>query len=268
MDLFATLEKKQKKTLFERSDEMGYFLDHSAVLLDYPTFSSLRKAQSSFQIERANIVLRSLFAKEAIEKGVKEAKTKSNGLDGPQSQAIYEETLKPILAKLPYHLYDGEKIYIPFFSRSLNRIYVSEWGKLISSPYKRFLKNFDSIIIDPFDYYGDDLYESLFTKLVRVKKTDEGSAFYDYDAFAIYFVNKQGRLDCKCCLFDRYLKEQNRNHMMERVAPVVDAYYKGDCESFKRLLVENKLISSRLIYKINYDEVVTFSKIEKDCALK
>ena len=265
MDLFATLEKKQRKTHFQMSDELSFYLENSGVLVDYPIFSCFRKAESPFQIERANIVLRSLQAKQMIDEGVRVARSKSSGMNEKDRERVFKETMTPILDKLPYHIHEGERIYIPFFSKSINRLYASEWTKLVSSPYKRFLKNFDSILIDPFDYYGDDLFESLFTKLVRVKKTEEGSAFYDYDSFTIYFVNKQGRLDCQCCLFDRYLKDHNRNHMMERIQPVVDAYYKGDVEEFKSFLVKNKLISSRLIYKINYDEVVTFSQIEKDC---
>lgn len=265
MDLFATLEKKQRKTHFQRSEEMAFYLANGGVLVDYPIFSCYRKAETPFQIQRANIVLRSLQAKQVIDDGVREAKAKCGGANKGNAPQIFEETMTPILKKLPYHIHEGEKIYIPFFSKSINRLYASEWIKLISSPYKRFLKNFDSILIDPFDYYGDDLFESLFTKLIRVKKTEEGSAFYDYDTFTIYFVNKQGRLDCKCCLFDRYLKDHNRNHMMIRIQPVVDAYYQGNAEEMKSFLVKNKLISSKLIYKINYDEAVTFSKIEKDC---
>ena len=50
------------------------------------------------------------------------------------------------------------------------------------------------------------------------------------------------------------------------ILPAVEAYYKNDREGMKKALVENKLISSRLIYKNNYDEVVLLSKIEKDAS--
>ena len=268
MDLFATLEKKQRTTHFQMSDELAYYLENNGILVDYPIFSCYRKAESPFQVARANIVLRSFQAKQTIDDGVKTARLKSFNLDEKGTERVFKETMTPILDKLPYHVHEGEKIYIPFFSKSINRLYAGEWTKLVSSPYKRFLKNFDSIFIDPFDYYGDDLFESLFTKFVRAKKTEEGSAFYDYDSFTIFFVNKQGRLDCQCCLFDRYLKDHNRNHMMERIQPVIDAYYNGNLDDFKRYLVENKLISSRLISKINSDEASVFKRIERDCAEK
>jgi hypothetical protein len=60
--------------------------------------------------------------------------------------------------------------------------------------------------IDPFDYYGPALYNSYFTRLGRSPQEPEhGAAFYDFDAEAVYFVNLQGRLDAKLCLFDRSL---------------------------------------------------------------
>ena len=266
MDLFSTLQRKQGKTPFQKSEEMAFFLANSGVLSDLAPFQRLMKADSPFLIERANIVLRSLRSKEILEKGFKEAWAKGEGLGQREKNMLLQETLEPLLQTLPYHVCEGEKIYLPIFSKSLNRIYTSEWDKLSLSPYKRIFSNFEAVLIDPFDYYGDDLFESLFTRLVRVRKDRTGSAFYDYDSCRIYFVNPQGRLDAECCLFDRYLKEQSRSHMMERILPAVEAYYRDDCEAMKKALVENKLVSSRLMDKINYDEVLVFSKIEKDAA--
>lgn len=266
MNLFLTLKKKQRPTSFERSEEMAFFLANAGMLSDLQYFAPLMKAQSPFQVERANIVLRSLYAKQTIDKTLKSTFAKSEGLGEREKAILIEEAVAPVLKKLPYHRFEDQKIYLPFFSKSLNRIYGQEWEKLANKPYKRMAGNFEAVLIDPFDYYGDDLFDSLFTRLVRVKKDASGSAFYDYDSSSIYFVNKQGRLDAECCLFDRYLKDVNRNHMMERILPAVEAYYKNDREGMKKALVENKLISSRLIYKNNYDEVVLLSKIEKDAS--
>jgi hypothetical protein len=90
--------------------------------------------------------------------------------------------------------------------------------------------------------------------LVEVRKNPSGSAFYDFDAEAVYFVNLQGRLDAKLCLFDRSLHHPSHNHMLKRLFPVVDAYYANDRETMIKALVDNKLISSKEIYKIKSDE--------------
>ncbi len=245
---------------------MAFFLANSGALSDFYLFQPLMKASSPFEVIRANIVLRALYAKQSMEKSLKEAYLKGQGLDERAQQTLLDEAMESCLETLPYHVHEGQKIYIPILSKSLNKIYSEDWGKLLKSPYRRIVKNYEAVLIDPFDYYGDDLFESLFTKLVKAKKDDSGSAFYDYDSRRIYFVNKQGRLDAECCLFDRNIKDPNYNHMMERILPCVECYYKDDKEGFKKALVENKLISSRLMYRINYDEVVVLSKMEKDAS--
>lgn len=263
MNLFETLEKKQRKTPFQASEEMSFFLDHAGMLSDLPYFEPLSKAQDSFSVVRANLVIRALLNKEAIEQSLREARLALGNKGEREARLLFPETVGKTLEGLPYYELEGEKIYIPFLSKSLNRIYSEEFEKLEQMPYKRFVHAYEGVIIDPFDYYGDDLYDSYFTRLLRVKKSRLGSAYYDYDACCIYFVNPQGRLDVKLCLFDRYLKEPNRNHMMGRILPVVDAFEEGNRKAMEKALVDNKLISSRLIYKVNYDEVVTFGKIER-----
>ena len=42
--------------------------------------------------------------------------------------------------------------------------------------------------------------------------------------------------------------------MMERVGPVIDAFFQSDKEKFLEILVEKELISSRFIYKNKYLE--------------
>ena len=165
MNLFLTLKKKQRPTSFERSEEMAFFLANAGMLSDLQYFAPLMKAQSPFQIERANIVLRSLYAKQTIDKTLKSAFAKSEGLGEREKAILIEEAVAPVLKKLPYHWFEDQKIYLPFFSKSLNRIYGQEWEKLANKPYKRMAGNFEAVLIDPFDYYGDDLFDSLFTRL-------------------------------------------------------------------------------------------------------
>jgi hypothetical protein len=43
-------------------------------------------------------------------------------------------------------------------------------------------------------------------------------------------------------------------YMLKRLFPVVDAYYANDRETMIKALVDNKLISSKEIYKIKSDD--------------
>ena len=101
-----------------------------------------------------------------------------NGFEGIKEKMIDE----------PYFLDDKNKIYIPFFSRSLNQLYVREPEKLLVKPYSDLKDNFADSIVDPFDTYGALLYDSLYTRLLRVGTHNDETADFHYDTNTIYFV--------------------------------------------------------------------------------
>ena len=266
MDFFTLAKKKQRKTPFNRSSEMRFFLDNNIVLREVPLFSRYAKGGSTFDVIRANIILRALINKETIEKTY--FKITGGGLLKKDLTAMEKmkvsENVANAISSLPYYNDNGNKIFVPIFSRSLNEIYSSNFSRLEELPYQDLIKNFEEVSCDPFDTYGDELYNSLFTRLIQLKKTEVGSAYYDYDAWAIYFVNKNGRLEVCLPLFDRYLRNPAPNHMIGKLLPVVDAYYADDRTRFFNELVMNKLISSTLLAKhIDNDDSIK-SSVFKD----
>lgn len=263
MNFFETLEKKQRRTAFESSSEMAYFLDRAGLLTNVDYYAKLLKSQDPFSIIRSNIVIRALNNKGIIEDAYRE-KLRLDKKEGRiSSEAEIKDYMALVLKDLPSFEFEGETIYVPVFTKSLNRLYSSTYHKLEEVPYKTLVRNYDASVIDAFDYYGADIFGSFFTKLILIKKTKATSAYFDYDSMSIYFVSSQGRLETKCCLFDRGLKHFSRTHMIERVVPVVDAYLEGDKGKLKKALVENKLISSRLINKINAEEQSVNRKINR-----
>ena len=262
--LFATLARKQRKTSFNASEEMSFFR-HNGFLVDLTqSFGFLIHSDETFDIIRANILVRGILNKTAIESGYQEIAKALQGREGEEGyHELLKERMQDVMKDLPVLQKGGQSIYVPIFSEAINRIYAEEFEKLSLPPYNSLLSNYQSVIIDPFDTYGDDLYDSYFTNLVLVKKTAQGSAFYDYDADAIYFVNKQGRLDVKLALFDSKILRPNHNQMMKRIAGVVDAYYEGNEKELEEKLVENKLISSDLIHSINTKKQKHLDRIRK-----
>lgn len=262
MELFEKIAKVQRTNNFSHSQEMAFFLQNRVLLDNLPPFAShLLKAQEPFDIIRANIIIRSVRNKEIIEKAYK-YKLKSD------KKADIEMSLPDYMAQemgdLPFFkLNEAERIYVPIFPANLNKIYAGDFAKLSVAPYKSLTKNYDAASIDPFDYYGPKIYNSYFTRLVLIEEKEEGSSYYDFDSETIFFVNQQGRLDAKICLFDHYLHRPNHNHMLQRVLPVSQAYYNGDREKLCRELVDNKLISSKIIFKINTDDAKSFAKVNK-----
>ena len=119
-------------------------------------------------------------------------------------------------------------------------------------PYTDLLKSFSGLVIDPFDTYGAELYNTHFTRLVKIASHENATAFFHYDTFTIYVINDQGRLDTKIVLFDRYMKKIVTTHMLERIKPVVEAYFENNVEKFIKSLEENGFISSKLLFKITH----------------
>ena len=63
---------------------------------------------------------------------------------------------------------EGEKIYVPCLSKALNLIYAREPLKLNEAPYDVIKKDFAASLIDPFDEYGFNIYDSLFSRLLKL----------------------------------------------------------------------------------------------------
>lgn len=262
MDFFQTLEKEQCPTPFQREEEMKFFLRYSGVLTDFPAYKRFANASKPFDIIRANIIIRALHNKYMIEKEFSKAlKAERENNEDPLAKAI--ERTEAAIKNLPYCQEGNHRIYVPIFPRSLNSIYDGQFPKLLEGNYKQILETFEPLCVDPFDIYGNGLYNSYFTKLVLVAENDKLKAFYDYDAFRIYIVNEQGRLENEICLFDRGIHRRNTSHMTERIKPVIEAYFNFDKEAMIKALVDNKLISSSLLYKIISKETKLYQRMER-----
>ena len=155
-------------------------------------------------------------------------------------------TIKERMVDEPYFLDEKTKIYIPFFSRTLNMIYLYEPEKLLCEPYSSLKEEYNDTLVDPFDTYGAKLFDSLFSRLLKIGTNEKEIAYFHYDTNTIYIVNDQGRLDCKLVLFDTYIKRPNYNHMLERMKPVVDAYFANDREKMEQALSDNGFISNKM----------------------
>ncbi|MCX5775502.1 MAG: hypothetical protein NTV44_03980 [Firmicutes bacterium] len=248
--LYNYLTRKTKIQRLARSDEYKYFLATRKLFLKYNIFTELYNVDDEFELFKANIILKSLENKEAIE-------TK---LDGFYNESMLEykaikhhiirDKMNANPLELPYLLDGQDKIYIPLFPRALNLVYREEADKLLDFPYNKIRTEFSSSLIDPFETYNYALFNSFFTKLVKLQGDKTSMAFYHYDYQAIYIINDQGRLDVKIPLFDKAMRQPNSSHIMERIQPVIAAYFANDKKTFIQELRKNRLISSKMYRKL------------------
>lgn len=249
MKTYYYLSKYQKHHNFKKREDYYFFLEHKYLLSNLEMYRFLLNPKDEFELIRANIVIHSLLNKIKLDKAIQYAfgSSKMN-----TSEAI--EYVKSQMEGLPY-ICDGQnKIYIPIFTRALNMLYYKDFGRLLLSPYNSLIKNFDSSCIDLFETYNFLLYDSLFTKFVKVYQDEEIMVVYHFDFQSLYVINNEGRLDAKIALFDKYMHKPITNHIVERVEDVIKAYKNDDRDAFYSALINNQLVSSRLINKIRRKE--------------
>lgn len=253
-NLFDTLEfHKKHRAPFYKSDEYSFFSSNRGLLGKVARFSFLDDPhEDDFDIMRANIIIHSYLNKVAFEEEMvnfEDYSLKGEGVD----HVKMIQSLRERMVDRPYFKEENEKdkIYIPFFSRSLNALYFHEPEKLLVPPYSDLKDQFADSVIDPFDVYGAELYNSNFTRLLKVKTFESVTAYFHYDTNTIYFINKQGRLDNKIVLFDRHMKRPNYSHMLDRISPVIDAYFANDRAGLINALHDQGLISSKMLYIIH-----------------
>jgi len=215
-------EKAKRRDNFNSSEEGVLFNTYRNKLLDFPKYSFLYEKFNDFDIIRSCIIIQGIKNRITIEKTIAE----------------YPHDLENVLKSLPYMDYQNSKIYVPFFSKEDN-------DRLIKGDYSDFE------IIDAFDYYQQALYNSFFTRLIKVKDYKNiSSAYFHYDTDTIYIINDEGRLDFKIVLFDKYMKRVVHSHMLNRIEPVINAFYQMDREAMIKALFDNKLISETLYKEI------------------
>lgn len=253
MNLYAQMFKNQRPTHFPESDEMAFFLANRGVLSGLEGEGRLIKGNDPFEVVRANIVIRSLLNKKTIER-LYSQKVKPSKKDEEESSLPLEEYMAMGLSELPFLTYEGKKIYVPVFPASINLIYSERFEKLLSAPYKNLMAQYEPLLIDPFDYYGNALFDSYFTKLVAIKRMGKTLAAYDFDAESLYFINDQGRLDARFALFDKYLASPKKTHMVKRLLLLANAYFSGSRQDVMNALLSNGFISERLASKIGSAE--------------
>ena len=248
---FELLEKKQRPTHWEHGEEMRFFLANNVFLQDYPTFRRLRKASSPFAVMRANIIIRAIISKKTIESAIMGV---VNGvLSGELAKAKAKEAVESALENLP-HFTDGAKeIYIPFIEKNINHIVVNEPERLLDKRYQNLLRHADIISIDPFDEYGPSIFASMFSPLELLCQNEDSCAYFDRASESIFIVNKQGRLDCRIALFDRYLANPSMDDIEVRTRAALDYFYRFDFDNMVKSMVENRLISSSLLGDNNTD---------------
>lgn len=250
MELLEFLNRRKKKRKsFIDTFEYKYFNQNKAELAKFPKFSYLQRFDNgNFDIMRCNVLLRAYQNKILLEEEANNISTYEK--EDKFNVESYKEIISHKMLDQPYLKDGNNKIYIPFFSKIVNLIYTEDPKKLLKYPYSTLKDDFQDMVVDPFDTYGYELFNSYFTSLVKIYERDGSAAFFNYDLNVIYIINSQGRLDGRIVLFDKYIRRPNYNHMLERMKPVVEAYFNFDMTGFVQAMKDQGFISNHMFYLI------------------
>lgn len=233
------MRKKRKKS---RSLEHIFFKDNEYLLRKYPYFNKYF-TNKQFNLIQENIIIRGLRNKETIDEAIKTYKQVCFEQNKKPSESEIKNVVSDAIKDLPYiNDINNHRIYIPFFSIALNTIYVDEPYRLLSYPYCNLLDDL-SCMIDPFETYGWNIYDSYFSKMIRGINDKTSCTFFDVDDYLIYVINSQGRLDQIIPIFDRYMAHFDMTCIMNRVNNVMRQFYAGNKMEFINELYRQNFIS-------------------------
>ncbi len=244
--VFEILKKYKNNKFINSSEEVKFYDKYCEVLYDNNNFIKYTEINDLFDIVKSNIIIRSILNKNTIDKIIKE---EISNHDFNTVEEI-QNNIKNRFFNLPYMKYEDFKIYIPFFNISTNNIYSNEFFKLKEVPYNDLMKKYVYFLIDPFETYKLNIFESNFTELVKIYSDNTSSAYYHFNLRTIFIINDQGFIDNTIHIFDKKMKYVDTTNVIERIKPAIRAYYKNDIAEFIYSLNEEKLISHKVFRKL------------------
>lgn len=260
MKVLHELERVSKHRKKSRSLEYIFYKDNEYILKKYPFIAKIITKDKKFYKTQANIIIRGLINKEIIDKEIINYKNKCIEKNKIPNANELKNAINDAIVDLPYFSdKNGHRIYMPFFSKALNVIYVDEPIKLLNYPYDELIDDFSASIIDAFEVYNYELYNSFFSYMVEIIGDNTSKAFFNVNDYNIYVIDKQGRLDLIIYTFDKYLSEINVTDFMKRATKLMKVFYKNDRLRFIDALYEEKFISQKvyknILGKVKNDEV-------------
>ncbi len=232
---------------YENSMEKKYFDKYSNVLSVADSTRPYLDADSGFALIQADVVIQALRNKEKIESFADFFRVAGN-VSAVGLEAAHKD--------LPHFAWKQKEIYVPIFASGLNTRYDKEIVQLAKRPLKglRAPNGIDVFFVNPFSTYGTALYDSTFTRLMRIMSYERETVFYSYSFDTIYSVSDQGTLECQIPLFDRDLEMPDRSDLPVRVKKLMESYFAFDRPAFIAKLQSLGFISAEL-----YDNIERLS---------
>lgn len=172
----------------------------------------------------------------------------------PKEALSLPSVMKNAKNKLPYLKKGSKRIYIPTLNEEVNDLYYRDMKLLLDGKYEGLFKGDSSFYVDPFETYGRALFDSTFTRLIRLDiQENDLCGFYHPFFETVFILDNKGCLVQEIPLFDEKLKYPNKENLFERLDELMKSYFSADRERFLTSLKDLKLISQQL-----YEDIKNF----------
>lgn len=240
------LRKNQSKKFdFYKSEQFLYYKKHKNVLSKFLVAPNLKTTSKVFDYICKNVILGAVLNKIQLDVICKDLFS-SIYLN---NKLTFEEFLKYYHARivdLKFFKSNDIEIYIPIYTHVLNEIYYKKPLELLKQPYCEVVDNLKGNYVDMFSTYNYKLFDSTFTKLIKIKEYKELVAFYDFDSATIFFINPQGRLDYYLPIFDKWMDKINTSGLINRLISISDAFYMNNKTELIETLRKERVISEKM----------------------
>ena len=239
------LSKQSKEFDFYKSSQYTFYLKNRKEMKGFLVQPNISSSSKIFDIICKNAVISAILNKKVLDNICKDLFSSIY----LTSKLTFEEFLKYYHARIVdlkrFKSLD-KQIYIPIYTHVLNDIYLNNPLELLKQPYSEVVDNLKGNYIDMFTTYNYQLFDSTFTKLIKIKEYKNGVSFYDFDSATIFFINDQGKLDYYLPVFDKWMVKFNTSRLMNRLTSVCDCFYEGTKESLINELYATALISEKM----------------------
>ena len=223
-NLFSYIKwKNDKHELLSNSSYKQFFDENFHVLEHYPWLNKYMSYESSFDLIKSTIIIKTILNKKQIE---------MYSQFYSEADLKIESTYNLVHSRLPYFIKDDIRIYVPIFKEMYNERYDRFLGSLLKLPYSSLKDDFEDRTIDCFDYYNCSLFNSSFTKMILISQRDNLQAYYDVELETIFIIDDQGVLEQEIPIFDNKCKDKRKSHIFDHVSSLVEAYYNCDKNAF------------------------------------
>ncbi len=258
MIIYDNLKKRQKLNV-KKTNVYKYNEENKDYISKVKNVYNIDSKSAFYNLVMCNILIKAFKNLYEYFDLIEEYKNKSFDIN-----AMFEKFFKDH----PCLIINGEKIYFPMFSKSLNYLLIHDYKKMYEYPYHDLKSHLKVSCINFFDEYGYSIFLSSFSTLELICEDVTSCAFYSEELETIFVINNQGTLDVAIHIFDKYLNIVNKDNLIFRIKMVMEYYFKNQKNQFIKALYDEHLISFKMYDILKRNVLIRFIKRAKKQEVK